>query len=527
MPRKPKPKNTLTAGERAAIYEAEQREKLARMNADDPSSDKDDPAPDVAKKDASALPQERDSVTDMQSGGEIKKKTLPKPQKAVVKVDLSIPVGEINPLHGMCNGPVSYGADISGLFKEIGVPCVRFDGTDTPMSGCAVDISKIFRSFDADPSDEANYDFTLTDKYVTAARMTGAEIIYRLGESRDLLDPKKRARHPDDLDILARVCVNIIRHYNDRWASGFSLDIKRFEIWSRDASGKVDLAEDMEIYRRIANAVKLYDEELKVGGMCFGGKVGEIGEFLRYCKKNHAPVDFVTIDCFGDTPESCLHYVSSAMKSIRNYGNDIELIIGKWAYIDADGAEAKKVFEILSGSGEKSAALRKKIFADRYSLKNAAFSAAFLLGLESLSGVSCAFAYDAQPVISPFCTVADRMGDPQKPYYAFKAFGELYRAKNKVFCECESPEGFAHSGIYASAAVSDGGEACVMIASFDGCGTVDLRLDGIPDNLYTAEVYMLDGVKDLESAASVAVSGTQKRLVLNVSPYGVVLVKLY
>ena len=42
MPRKPKPKNTLSAGERAAIYEAEQAEKRTRMqeaNANASSTD--------------------------------------------------------------------------------------------------------------------------------------------------------------------------------------------------------------------------------------------------------------------------------------------------------------------------------------------------------------------------------------------------------------------------------------------------------------------------------------------------------
>ena len=527
MPRKPKPKNTLTAGERAAIYEAEQREKLARMNTDSPSSNKDEPLPDKAKNDAIGMSQEKNTKPASQKGREAKKKNLPKPQKAVVKVDLSIPTGEIKPLHGMCNGPVSYGADISQLFKDIGVPFVRFDGTDTPISGCAVDISKIFRNYDADPSDESNYDFSLTDKYVTAARMTGAEIIYRLGESRDLLDPKRRARRPDDLDVLARVCVNIIRHYNDRWAGGFSLDIKRFEIWSRDTSGEVSLAEDMEIYRRIANAIKLYDEDLKVGGMDFSGKISEIGEFLRYCKKNRAPLDFLSFDCFADTPENAISYVSSVIKSAKNYGEDLELVVGKWAFADVCGNVNEAFSAALSGDGERNADLRKGIFADRYSLKNAAFSTAFLLGLDSLPDVSAACAYDAQPAVSPFCGIADRLGEPVKQYYAFKAYGELYRMKNKVFCEHESPDGFDHSGIYVSAAVSDGGEALILISSFDGCGTVDLRLDGIPENLYTADVYMLDGVKNLENATSVALSGVQKRLVLNVSPYGAVMIKLY
>ncbi|MBE6707347.1 MAG: hypothetical protein E7577_06880, partial [Ruminococcaceae bacterium] len=71
MPRKPKPRNTLSAGERAALYEAEQAEKRA-------------------KKEAIA-----NSVSEGQA--EIKAKTekvkieLPKPQYATVRVDMSMP----------------------------------------------------------------------------------------------------------------------------------------------------------------------------------------------------------------------------------------------------------------------------------------------------------------------------------------------------------------------------------------------------------------------------------------------------
>lgn len=521
MPRKPKPKNALSAGERARLYEAELEEKQKRMLSSAEESQTESPVLQKTEENGENAGREEKPAK-----AERPKKSLPKPQKAIVKADLSIPVGEIRPLHGVCNGPVSYGADISRIFKEMGVPTVRFDGADTPMSGCAVDVSKIFRNPDADPTDEANYDFSITDKYVTAARMTGAEIVYRLGESRDLFDLGRRARRIEDLDTLARVCVNIIRHYNDRWAKGFSLDIKYFELWSRDGSGGESLQEDIEIYRRLAGAVKLYDEDLKVGGMCFGGKVGEVGEFLRYCKKNRVPLDFLTVDCFGGTPEKTLSYLSGVIKSAKNYGDgELEIMVGKWAF--AEIGENEDFFEILASDDGRKTDLCKKIIADRYSLKNAAYSAAFLLGLDDLSGISGAFLYDAQPVISPFCSIADRLGEPTKTYYALRAFGELYRAKNKVFCECEVTEGIASPGIYTAAAVSEDGEAYIVIASFDGCGTVDLRIDGISENLYTAEVYMLDGVKNMEPVASAAISGPQKRLVLNLCPYGVAAVKLY
>jgi hypothetical protein len=66
-----------------------------------------------------------------------------------------------------------------------------------------------------------------------------------------------------------------------------------------------------------------------------------------------------------------------------------------------------------------------------------------------------------------------------------------------------------------------------MLASFGGCGVIDLRLEGIGENVYSADVYMLDGVKNMTLADSVPVSGLKKRIVLNVSEYGAMLIKLH
>lgn len=508
MPRRPKPKNSLSAGERAAKYEAEKRERFAYV--DDPPSVKNIDEESGGKEMPVSVNTESIAETAIVSTAkESKEKALPKPQKAVVKVDFSIPVGRVKPMHGMCNGPVSYGSDITWMFKEIGVPAVRFDGTDTPMSGYAVDISRIFKNADADPYDESSYDFAVTDRYVEAARLAGAEIVFRLGESRDPLSPEREVPLPRDLDILARVCVNVVRHYNDRFSSGYSMGITRFEIWSRSLSNdKKKVAEDFEIYRRIANAVKLHDESLLVGGMSFGSSV-EIGEFLRYCKRNRAPVDFITIDSFERDPRATVAELESAVRVACNLGfSQLDVLVGKWAYC-ADGKGLKE-------------AVRK-----RGTLEDAAYSGALMLALEETEGASGAFAYDAQPMVSPWCGIASREGNTQKPYYAFKAFGELYRAGERVLCQCEQSEGFAHNGIYSSAAVAEDGRCYLMIASFDGCGTVDVRMDGIPDNVYEAEIFMLDGVKNMESAGSVTVSGSKKRLVLNVSGYGVFLIKLF
>ena len=130
MPRKPKPKNTLTAGERVALFEAEREQRLKELSGEV----------------AAEAPEKHDSVIEGVAGEKAderivraaeakpEKKVKPQPQHATVTVDFSLPIGEIGAVHGMCNGPVSYGADITELFREIGVPFVRFDGTDTSMS---------------------------------------------------------------------------------------------------------------------------------------------------------------------------------------------------------------------------------------------------------------------------------------------------------------------------------------------------------------------------------------------------------
>ena len=512
MSRRPKPKNTLSAGERVALFKAEQEEKQKRLSSgeqDVPSASED--KGDLVLKDEAAVGTKKQA-----------EKKLPRPQHATVKVDFAIPVGEIKPLHSMCNGPRSYGADISGVFKEIGVPFVRFDCTDTAMSARAVDISRIFKNFDADPSDEDNYDFECTDAYVEAALLSGAVVMFRLGESRDLLEPERKLPSFTDLDAMARVCVNIIRHYNDGWANGRYYGIEYFEIGGCGEDSDAEL----EVYRRVANAIKLYDENIKVGGLSFDGFGSSAKAFLRYCRKNRVPLDFVTVDCFCSDPEAVGGEAERFVALARELGFDeLEIIVGKWSYIDGEVLSGLSLEKALSGKAD-CGEIRRRIFESQGSVKGAAFAMALLLRLSHIDGIKTACFYDAQPTVSPFCAITDRFGAPEKPFYSFKAYSELYRAKNAVLCESEQIEGFLHTGIYADAAVSDNGEAVVVLASFGGCGVVDLRLDNISDELYNADIYMLDGVKDLTLCDSVAISGMRKRLLLNVSEFGVVMVKL-
>ena len=515
MPRKPKAKDGLTAGQRVALYEAEQEKKRLQMQAS-------------ADVDAATVTEngENDAVK------EIKKapRALPKPQHATVKVDLAVEVGRIRPMHAMCNGPRSFGSDISHLFREAGIPLVRFDDTDTCMSGRAVDVSRIFKDFSADPADPQNYDFSLTDEYVAAAYNSGAKVIFRLGESRGFANMAKGVAAPEDIDLWCRVCINIIKHYNDYWANGYAYGIDRFEIWNHDnrLSGR-ELVAELELYRRLATAIKLYDESLRVGGMCFDSFDDSLREFIRFCAKTHTPIDFITVSSFDGDPQAVSRFVRDIVPVLKNLGFfGAEIIIGKWAYIDSSVAVGKDaVARILSGAGTENCAKKEALFSAQSSIKGASYTLATMLELQSNPDVSTACFYDAQPELSSWCSICSRSGIPQKTFYTFKAFGELYRAGREVLCVSEQTEGYAHTGIYASAAMSESGQGYVLIASFGGCGVVDLRLDGIPSDVYTADIYMLDGVKDMTLGDSVAISGAKKRLLLNLSEYGAALIKLY
>lgn len=514
MSRKPKPKNQLSAGQRAALYEKEQNEKLKSMherNTKDSSSQSDTLSDTDDKKQLNQRP----------------KKEKQKPAYATVKVDFSIPTGEIKPVHGMCNGPLSFEANIMPLYKEIGVPYVRFDKTDSCISKQAIDISRIFSNMDADADDPASYNFEQSDKYIAAAYNSGARVIYRLGESVS----EGEFKLPDDVNKWISICVHIIRHYNEYWNNGFAYGIKYFEILCCSDMGVNIYNGDVNIlfdfYSQVVNGIRLYCNDISVGGMGFSGYGDITRSFIKYCSKNKLPLDFLSFGAFVKNPEDITSDINKLTVLLYNSGySSCEIFVNEWGYLHPNENNIDPWIYIRNKDGQYSSECRD-IFESQKSITGAAFDAAFMLKLNSENLVYAACHYDGQPSCSRWCDICDRYGNKSKSFYSFKTYGQLYRAKNSVMCVSEQQRGMLHSGVYAAAALSDRNEGYVMIASFDGCTMVDLRLNMIPDSAYTAEIYMVDGVKNLELCDSVALSGNQKRLLFNMSRYGVTLIKIY
>ena len=151
----------------------------------------------------------------------------------VIRVNLSQTTGGIKPLQGVNNGPVGYGTlvDVSHLYRDLAVPYVRLHDPNWPHPR-EVDIPQVFPDFTADPDDPASYDFGQTDDYLQKIVDTGAKIIYRLGVSIEHTERKIYTDPPVDFDQWARICLGIVRHYNEGWAGGTHDRVAYWEVWN-------------------------------------------------------------------------------------------------------------------------------------------------------------------------------------------------------------------------------------------------------------------------------------------------------
>lgn len=505
MPRKPKPKNDIPAGERAKLYLEMQKEKFS----DGEGNKINESIEDVKKPTAPKKVIEK-----------------PKPQYALLKADLSLRQEKTPVLHGMCNGPLSYSANISRLFRDMKTPYVRNCAWDGEGSRYAFDVSRVFPDENADDSDPQSYDFSLTDKYMKGIYDANAKCIYSFSDS-----DRKRSFCMKDPDKWARVCVRIIKHYNDYFANGFAYGISVFEISPfcvfDDECDKNTL---FSVYAKTAMAIKLIDSDYKVGGMSFNMYCDRGREFLRFCSQKKIPLDFVSFHAFSDSIfevcEACEKYTAN----IHNFGLDgTKIMISAWNYLKISSGNVGKKTIVENASGEYTKE-QKDLFLKEKSIEGAAYCMSLLTSLANYPLVEYACYYDAQPQISKFCGICDIYGDKQKPYYAFCAYGKTAENYADIYSESLQDESMQHSGVWVHSGVSranDKDEINVIISCFDGAKMVDLRLENIPDGMYTADIYMSDGVKDMEFCDSVPITGDRKRILLNVSSFGYAIVRIY
>lgn len=349
---------------------------------------------------------------------------------SLFSVDFEKTAGYVKQLNGLCNT-----AGISRLgdpeldeleaFKELDIPLTHFHDDALVNPGYAlVDVSRIFPLFRADENDPLNYDFAPTDLYVKRTLETGSEIQFRLGESIEHCGRPFRARPPADMEKWARICLNIIRHYNEGWANGFHYGIRFWNIWEEPNGPKTFAAvhpfEDYcRLYKVVAPAIKREFPNVMVGGPTTGGGKWAV-DFVKFCRGQDLPLDFFCWTIYKSNPEELGDMIREFRKLLDDNGyTQTKLHIVEWHL-------APKNWRVLRGVGGEELWLkeRKRLTGP----DAAAYAAATLSYLQDFPIDNMCY-YNA--IGNIWGLMAGNIYKKLAPWYAFKAFAIL-SAKGKA-----------------------------------------------------------------------------------------------
>ena len=426
------------------------------------------------------------------------------PEHRNAEVDFSKRVGEIKPVNGVGNGPVTwrFTVDKTEEFKNMGIPYSRLHDTEGQMgSGEFVNIHCIFKNFDADVNDPASYNFAATDAYLKCILNAGTKIFYRLGETieNNLDYVRSHTFAPKDPMKWAQICEHIIRHYNEGWADGYHMGIEYWEIWNEPEGAphtspnwSGSRKEFFELYRITANHLKKCFPNLKIGGFASTGfyELGSdethtqsfIKSFFDYitAPETSAPIDFFSWHFYGSSPERARFEVAESQKMLESYNlGHIENIVDEWNY-------------------QVNWALTEGIV--RKSIKGAAFVSAMHCVFQK-SALSKSMYYDAEVSRIHFCGLFNEYTmENEKPYLSFIAFNQLRKLGYEVYT---SPDG---DGLYSLAA-SDGERCAVMLVNYETDKFIcNVSLKNA-DKYKHADMYLLDENNDLERISSIGSDG--------------------
>ena len=442
----------------------------------------------------------------------------PKVPKTDIIIDFSQSTGKFKPVNGVNGGPFDYGnqsISIEGFHTAARFPFTRLHDANWPHPD-AVDINTIFPIFSADPDDPKNYIFDKTDDYIASIIKTKSKIIYRLGES---IEHKTNyfINPPLDYNKWAKICTNIIRHYNAGWNNGFHYNIRYWEIWN-EPEGKAMWSGTQEQYFKLyeiaAKKIKAFDPLLKVGGPASTGARSVIVKpFLQYCKNHSLPLDFFSWHLYSQVPGDYMRNAKIVRALLNKYGYiNAESFLDEWHYITS--------WMRLSPKDSTDTTVEEQ-FAKTVSSAGAAFSASVLMILQN-SPVDEANFYCAD--YSPW-SMFNPYGVPSKTYFVFKAYHQLVNRSYRVLCR----KLLKDSSAFASAGLDENGKSAVFMVSNTGSEdkSFNISLQHLPGkgNIH-AEIYRVDKTSNLELKKSAELNDSPGMLTLDLPAESVCLVKL-
>ncbi|WP_035615335.1 sialate O-acetylesterase [Haloferula sp. BvORR071] len=447
---------------------------------------------------------------------------------AVLSADFSVHTGAIRPLHGVNKGPLAPGGiiDVIKEQKELGIPFTRLHDCGWP-NPYVIDHHVVFPNPDADPALPESYDFRLTDEYIDAVCKTGAEPIYRLGESIEHTSVKRYVHPPADMEKWAAVCIGIIRHYNEGWASGFHHKIRYWEIWNEPEnrpamwSGTDD--DYLRLYRTAATAIKKQFPALKVGGPALGSSGTFVnGEFvptefatnfLAMCRRDNVPLNFFSWHCYTADPSELSARAWAIRRLLDSRGfTETENHLNEWNYLPGNS------WEPIARSGTPEA--RQHFYEEMAGAAGAAFITTSLTELEDAPLDVGNFFHGELGGFGIFT----EQGVPLKAYQGLRAFQGLVETPQRV----ETRGSVAGKLAFAAGSSGDGREATMLVSNF-----ADPRQEFVLDwksfawtGGVTAEIHIIDAGNDFSTSRTEAIAGDAATLRLTLKAPAVALIRL-
>ena len=356
-----------------------------------------------------------------------------------ITADFTKITGRIKPMHGVGQPPITgLTNEMFHYLKEAGIPYARLHDVGGMFGGgCFVDIPNLFPDFDADEKNPENYAFEFTDKIIEGLMENGCEPFFRLGITiENYVNVRAyRVDPPKDFHKWARICEQVIRHYNEGWANGYNYNIEYWEIWN-EPEGKPMWNGTFEEYCRLyevssKHLKECFGDKIKVGGYASCGfyaidkdpEITGIGldptnshekyiknffTFLEYItsEEHKSPIDFFSWHSYGAV-HRIIKQAEYCHKTLDKYGlGDIEEILNEW----------NPCHTIKNKRGSWAAAQ----------------NLAVLLAMQK-STLAMMNYYDAQISYSIFSGMFNPdLGIPYPNYYGFMSFNSLYKLKDEI-----------------------------------------------------------------------------------------------
>jgi len=409
--------------------------------------------------------------------------------------------GAIRNILGMCNSPVITTVPRmemeKELFRKLKPARVRHHDAVIENPGYdIVDVTRIFPLFNADENDPANYNFAPTDFYFQQAVDCGVPIELKFGERIEHSGRKFKVNPPSDPKKWARICLNILRHYNDGWADGMHLGIEYVSIWEEPDNDPALFAgpfeKYLELYRETATLIRREYPAIRIcGPNTMGTWSGKFEQFVKFCAENKLPLDAAEFTAYSREPGTFVKIAKEASKILKQNGFcKAELFISEWHYWP-------KVF-IGNYTGEME------------HTENAAFSLSALIRMLNSGVIDMAYYY-AWAVGRSFSLLPPAF-DPLRAYYAFCYFTEL-TGMQRIEIEANLPE-----DIDLLACIAEDGSVRLLVSCFKAPRSkFDLK---VPGCTHCKIKRITDANEDYEAESELAYNADSQSFLLDADDGG-------